>query len=152
MQRNTRIVFGVLAPIPALILAASITCAWAIAQGASEMWRLPFRMMCHGLESRSLLIFGESMPICARCTAIYVGLLVGMLGFLLLPLCRERTIRIASIVALIPLGVDGLTQLAGLRESTNELRIATGLIAGLAFGMWILTAVERRDETMFTSS
>jgi uncharacterized membrane protein len=48
--------------------------------------------------------------------------------------------------------VDGLTQLTGLRESVNPLRIATGLIAGLAFGLWILSAVERRDEPMFTTS
>jgi len=34
----------------------------------------------------------------------------------------------------------------------NPLRIATGVIAGLAFGLWILSAVERRDETLVTTS
>jgi uncharacterized membrane protein len=52
----------------------------------------------------------------------------------------------------MPLAIDGLTQLAGLRESTNSLRIATGVIAGLAFGFWILSAVQSREERVVTTS
>jgi uncharacterized membrane protein len=35
-----------------------------------------------------------------------------------------------------------LTQLAKLRVSTNTLRIETGLVLGIAFGVWALTAIE----------
>jgi uncharacterized membrane protein len=38
---------------------------------------------------------------------------------------------------LIPCGVDGASQLLGLRESTNSLRFLTGLIAGIGLGMLI---------------
>jgi uncharacterized membrane protein len=65
---------------------------------------------------------------------------------------REKTTRVIAFVAVTPLAIDGLTQLTGFRESTNELRIATGLIAGIAFGLWILSAVERRDDAVFTAS
>jgi uncharacterized membrane protein len=152
MKRDTKIVLAVLTPIPAGILTASMMCAWAIAHGASTRWRLLFRFMCHGIPERCLLLFGVPMPICARCVAIYVGLLAGLLLFPLLPLLRERFMRTVAFAALVPLGIDGLTQLAGLRESTNPLRIATGLVAGFAFGLWILSAVEQRDDALVTTS
>jgi len=152
VKRDTKIVLGFVAAIPAVILSASALCSWAIARGASMRWRLLFRMMCHGRVERCLELFGVPMPICARCTGIYLGLLASLLAFRLIPLLRERVMRIVAIIAIIPLALDGLTQLTGLRESVNPVRIATGVIAGLAFGLWILSAVERRDEALFTTS
>ena len=151
MKRDTKIVLAFAGSIPALILGASSLCAWAISAGASMQWRLLFRMMCHGKVERSLELFGVPMPICARCTGIYVGLLTGLLAFWLIPILSEKVMRMTAFAALLPLAIDGLTQATGLRESTNGLRIATGLVAGLAFGLWILAAVERRDETAFTA-
>jgi uncharacterized membrane protein len=151
MKRDTKIVLAFVAAIPALILAASALCSWALGNGASERWRLLFRTICHGRPERSLELFGASMPICARCTAIYAGILAGLALFRLMPWLQERFMRIVALAALTPLAIDGLTQLTGLRESTNPLRIATGLIAGLAFGLWILSAVERRGDALFTT-
>jgi uncharacterized membrane protein len=152
MKRDTKIVLGVIGAIPTVILSASALCAWAISQGASMQWRLLFRVMCHGRVERSLELFGVPMPICARCAGIYAGLLAGLAAFWLIPMLQERVMRMVAFAALIPLAMDGLTQLAGLRESTNPLRIATGIAAGLAFGLWVLAAVERRDDAALTSS
>lgn len=143
MKRDTSIVLAVLAGLPTLILGAAAAGTWAIAEGASQQWRLLFRIMCHGLAERSLQLFGTPMPLCARCVGIYAGMLVGILVFWAIPLLRERVMRVFVIAAVSPLAIDGLTQLAGLRESTNPLRLATGAIAGMAFGLWILSAVER---------
>jgi uncharacterized membrane protein len=152
MKRDTKIVLSVVSAIPAAILGASTLCAWAIAHGASMRWRLLFRFMCHGIPDRCLLLFGVPMPICARCVGVYAGLLLGLMMFWLIPRLRESVLRGVAFAAVTPLAIDGLTQLAGLRESTNPLRIATGLIAGLAFGLWILSAVERRDAAVSTIS
>ena len=151
MKRDTKIVMGVVAAIPITILSASLLCAAAIANGASMRWRLLFRLLCHGIASRCIEVFGVPMPICARCTGIYLGLLAGLAAFWLLPIVTERAMRIALFVATTPLAIDGLTQLARLRESTNPLRLATGIAAGLAFGMWALTAVERREEASLST-
>jgi uncharacterized membrane protein len=152
MKRDTRIVLAVMAAIPAAILAGAALCSWAIAHGASMEWRLLFRVMCHGMISRSLDLFGVPMPICARCFGIYAGLLAGIAAFQLVPFLRERIVRIVAFAAVTPLAIDGVTQLLGLRESTNPLRLATGIVAGLAFGFWILSAVEHRDETALSTS
>jgi uncharacterized membrane protein len=152
MKRDTKIVLGVIAAIPVAILSASAFCAWAIAHGASMRWRLLFRLMCHGIPARCLMLFGVPMPICARCVGVYVGLLMGLAAFRLLPAIEERVMRVAAFIAVTPLAIDGLTQLARLRESTNPLRLATGITAGLAFGLWILTAVDRREEASLSTS
>ncbi|HEX6096840.1 MAG TPA: DUF2085 domain-containing protein [Thermoanaerobaculia bacterium] len=146
MKRDTKIVLAFLAAIPTVILGVTSLCAFAIAQGASMEWRKLFILMCHGKVERCLELFGAPMPICARCVGIYAGMLLGILAFWAVPLLREKVMRIVAIVCVTPLALDGLTQLSGLRESTNDLRIATGLVAGLAFGLWILSAVERRAD------
>lgn len=152
MKRNTKIVMAAVAAIPIGILSAATLCTWAIANGASMRWRVLFRVMCHGIVTRCLTLFDVPMPICARCTGLYLGLMAGILAFLAMPWVTEKVMRVVSMVAVAPLALDGLTQLAGLRESTNPLRMATGIAAGLAFGMWVLSAVERRDHAEVTSS
>lgn len=152
MKRDTKIVLAVVAAIPTVILSASALCSWAIAMGASTQWRLLFRIMCHGRPERSLAIMDVPMPICARCVGIYAGLLIGLAAFWLIPYLRERVVRPFALAAVVPLAIDGLTQLAGLRESTNELRIVTGVVAGFAFGMWVLSAVERTEPALVRSS
>ena len=143
MKRDTLIVGAVIAAIAFAILGGSVVCTWAVAHGASAQWRILFRLFCHGIPNRCLALWGTKMPICARCTAIYGGALAGLILMPLLPAMSERAARIAMFIAATPLAIDGLTQLTTLRESTNALRVATGLAAGIGFALWALTAVER---------
>ena len=142
MRRDTRIVAAFLTTVAAFILGASTLCAWAVAHGASPRWRVLFRVMCHGMERRCLTLFGVPMPICARCTAIYIGLIAGVAVFMLIPLIEERVMRVIMYAAAVPLLIDGLTQATGMRESTSLLRLITGFVAAFAFGFWAVTAVE----------
>jgi len=98
---------------------------------------VPFRghafrlyLFCHGIPERCFTIRGQTFPICARCT----GLLIGVAAGFLLPATGYLPSVVAIGLALLlvaPLLVDGFTQLAGLRHSTNSLRIATGATGGL---------------------
>ena len=151
MRRDTRIVAAFLSTVAAFILGASTLCAWAVGHGASPRWRVLFRVMCHGIERRCLTMFGVPMPICARCTAIYIGLIAGIAVFMLIPMIEERVMRVIVYAAAVPMLIDGLTQATGMRESTNLLRLITGFVAAFAFGLWTVTAVEEggsmiRDE------
>ena len=143
MKRDTLIVGGVLAAICLAILGGSVFCAWEIAHGASMQWRLLFRLFCHGIPRRCLTLWNVPMPICARCTAIYGGALAGLILMRVLPAMSERAARIAMCIAATPMAIDGLTQLTTLRESTNTLRLVTGVLGGIGFALWALTAVER---------
>lgn len=145
LGRNARIAALAFLCIPLFILGTSVLCSWAIAHGAPAGWRIPFRIFCHGIPDRCLLLWGVPMPICARCTAIYIGLFVGLIVFAAMPWMREEVLRIVMYAAVLPLAVDGITQLIHLRESTNALRFGTGLMAGLTFGMWVLSAIEKPE-------
>ena len=142
MKRDTKIVATTLVAIAGAILAASIACTAAIAHGASMRWRLLFRIFCHGIPERCLSLWNTPMPICARCTAIYAGLVFSFAVFQLLPPMRESVARFILCAAALPMALDGVTQLVHLRVSSNPLRIETGLLVGIAFGLWALSAVE----------
>ena len=142
MKRNTWILAATIAFVSSAILGASVFCTWAIANGASMRWRLAFRALCHGIPQRCLELWRVPMPICARCTAIYAGLIVGILLFLVVPRIQALLARKILLIAAVPMFIDGITQLAMLRESTNLLRIETGLLAGMAFAFWALSEVE----------
>ncbi len=83
---------------------------------------------------------GYKLPVCARDVAIYLAMLAGALA---LPFVR----RIESedwpdkwllVAVCIPIAIDGGTQLIGLRESSNFLRMATGAIVGIALPFYIV--------------
>jgi uncharacterized membrane protein len=155
VKRDTKIVAALLAAIPLVILSASLLCTFAIAHGASMNWRLLFRVMCHGMPARCLTVWNVPMPICARCTAIYSGLFAGVALFAMARV-RIGVAKLLLIGASAAMAVDGFTQLAGLRTSTNPLRVATGLAVGIAFGIWALASMEKSAESAdmreFTSS
>lgn len=152
LKRNTWIAAAAFLPIPLVILGTSVLCSWAVAHGASPFWRIPFRLFCHGIAARCLLLWGVPMPICARCTAIYAGLFLGLLSFIAMPWMKERVLRVVLYISVVPLAVDGITQLLHLRESTNALRSGTGFFVGVAFGMWALSAIEKPERRLFSNS
>jgi uncharacterized membrane protein len=143
MKRDARIAAIALGSAAAGVLSAALLCTLAIAQGASMRWRLPFRALCHGIIARCLTLRGAPMPICARCSAIYAGLVIGSLLFAATwKWIDPRIMRVLLVLAALPIGVDGLTQAIGLRESTNVLRLATGLPVALMFALWLLATLQ----------
>jgi uncharacterized membrane protein len=152
VSRDTRITALCLAALALIPLIASASATIAIAHGASPMLRLPFKLMCHGIAHRCLTISGTPMPICARCVGIYGGFLAGLILFPILKGANERVMRILLAVAALAMFLDGVTQAIGLRESTNPLRLATGLTVGAAFGLWALVAIETRARQRFAES
>ncbi len=91
--------------------------------------------VCHQKSDRSLFFNGNEMPFCTRCTAIWLGLAFG-LGFMVLySIELNEKFFFAIIFSFVPLGVDGVGQLLGFWESTNVVRMLTGLPAGIVCGL-----------------
>jgi uncharacterized membrane protein len=94
---------------------------------------------CHQIPSRTLYLNGNPMPFCARDVAIYTFLAIGMAitAFPMLP-WYDRITDIKAlyiVVALVPIGIDGVGQLLGYWESTNPTRLITGGLAGGISGL-----------------
>jgi len=84
-------------------------------------------IMCHQHANRSFFIGGNQMPFCARCVGIFLGLTIGMI----IGLFFEVRVGIGLyLLALIPMVLDGGLQLVSSYESTNFIRLLTGLLVG----------------------
>jgi len=91
-----------------------------------------YSLVCHQLPSRSFFIFGQQMAFCQRDLAIYASLLVGMLAFgLVRRRLRPLPVRF-YLLMILPMAIDGITQTVGLRLSTWQLRVVTGVLFGTA--------------------
>jgi len=110
----------------------------AVIRNMSFPWNAVYSIgdwLCHQKSERSLYLNGNEMPFCTRCTAIWLGLALG-LGFMVLYTIElNEKFFIAIIFSLLPLGIDGIGQLLGFWESTNVVRILTGLPAGMLCGV-----------------
>lgn len=97
--------------------------------------------LCHQLPERSFFADGVQLPVCARDTGIYLGFIVSLV--LLAWIHRgERPRELPGIrgfglaVALMAfMAWDGVTSYAGVRETTNLMRLLTGTGAGFAMAL-----------------
>ncbi len=109
--------------------------------------------VCHRLTDRSFAIAGRQLPLCVRCSGMYLGvLLVFLVTFLA---GRERWAalpRLPLLLALLGLvgimGMDGFNSYSHffpnfphLYEPQNWLRLATGMGAGLTLGSIIVPSL-----------
>ncbi len=83
---------------------------------------------------------GYKIPVCSRDVAIYLAMLIGLIA---LPFIRKIETedwpnRWLLVAAAVPTAIDGFTQLFGLRESTNLLRLITGAIIGVVLPFYIV--------------
>lgn len=98
---------------------------------------LPIIFGCHCLESRSFFYKGKKFPICARCTGELIGILIGLI---LIPYPLHLKTVCLCFILIVPLLVDGFTQMFTKRESNNILRCITGILFGIGIvGLFILS-------------
>jgi uncharacterized membrane protein len=148
-------------------LAAPLLAALGWSSAAGGLYAA-YHLTCHQWAFRSFFLFGEQavyseqalaergldpfrfvggeglgwkMAFCERDLAIYVGLLLVGLLF-----ARRRDLPSSGFgvygLLILPMAVDGFTQLFGWRESTWELRVITGLLFGLASAWLVLPRLD----------
>ena len=84
---------------------------------------------CHQHADRSFFLHNNQMPVCARCTSIF--LFIGLTAFFLV-FFRIRMSFLLIVLLIVPMGLDGTIQLITPYESTNLIRFITGALAGFA--------------------
>lgn len=96
---------------------------------------------CHQRADRSFFIKGYQMPVCARCTGVFIGYLLAIPIFFLVGF--KKLISVAGAVSLL---IDWLIQAAGFKESTNLRRAITGIVGGfgiVSFQLFLLQKVSK---------
>ena len=84
---------------------------------------------CHQHASRSFFLNGNQMPVCSRCTAIFLS--IGITTFALV-FFRIKANFWTILLLILPMAIDGGLQLLTPYESTNLIRFITGALAGFA--------------------
>jgi uncharacterized membrane protein len=98
---------------------------------------------CHKKKDRSIPCFGLENFFCSRCLGIFFGFLIGSMISYFSPFIPI----IWATLLIIPLILDGLSQLIHLRESKNYLRFITGLFFGIGivviikYGLLVLSGI-----------
>jgi uncharacterized membrane protein len=88
-----------------------------------------FAWHCHRVPHRTLELAGQRLPVCARCTGIYAGLLFG--AALAWPRASTTTLARLVLASGGILLLDVLTEAAGWRIPSLATRFLTG--AALAY-------------------
>ena len=121
---------------------------------------------CHQKHERSWEINGNQMPVCTRDIGIFLGFVIGAALFGSRGLNRwtirdtflsvfpdellentyandERMRNMIILLALgiVPMAIDGFTQLLTDYESINPLRLTTGMAAGLVTGWFVCASL-----------
>lgn len=99
-----------------------------------------FSHFCHQKPERSLFLFGEQLPVCTRDVSVYAAVFVSSVVYpRLRDMCTPKMLsKWYLVVFLLPMALDGGTQLVGLRESTTCLRVITGFLGGLIIPFYVI--------------
>lgn len=91
---------------------------------------LHYMFFCHRLPERSFHYKGKPFPICARCTGILIGYIIGIFSLCIVPYSSVNTLVLGPLL-ILPLAIDGTGQLYGYWVSNNIRRCLTGILAGV---------------------
>ncbi len=97
--------------------------------------------LCHQLSERSFAAGGVQLPVCARDTGIYIGFVTCVAVLQALGRGRRSeppgwTVSAIAAAFLALMVIDGVTSYAGIRATTNDIRLLTGLTAGFAIALF----------------
>jgi uncharacterized membrane protein len=100
------------------------------------------QIVCHQLPERSFHVWSAQLPVCARCTGIYLGAAIAA------PLTLWRTPPVRALPALAVAALPSAATLVfewttGITPS-NGIRFAAGLPIGVA-AAWLLVAASRNQ-------
>lgn len=99
---------------------------------------------CHQIPERSMFINSFQFPVDYRDMALYYSFLTASFAW---PLLKKKKVSWTFFLLLVfPLALDGWTQSIGLRESTNFLRIVTGVLAGGITPLFVLPYISSAFE------
>ncbi len=121
----------------------------------SKAWLVGYAI-CHQIPSRSFILAGHQLPLCARCTGTFLGAILGLAAMVVLGRGRASRLPTVPVLGVLVLfmglwAFDGLNSYLTffpnaphLYEPQNWLRLTTGTLSGLTmmtlvWPLWNLT-------------
>jgi uncharacterized membrane protein len=96
--------------------------------------------LCHQMPERSFSFGGVQLPVCARCSGIYIGIIITLIMLFTLYRGAQRSglpgiaFYFGAALATVSIGIDGIGSYMGLYHTNNFMRVLTGIMFGAAMG------------------
>lgn len=109
-------------------------------------------VICHQRPERSFFVEGHQLPVCARCTGLYLSGAVGLIGWWSLKLARQwrpvaidprRAVRLLAVAA-IPTAISLAGAAIGWWDGSNLSRAVLAIPLGVSAGA-VAAAVSTKD-------
>jgi uncharacterized membrane protein len=109
-------------------------------------------LICHQRPERSFFWAGHQLPVCARCTGLYLSALAGLLGWVAIKSASRwrhrpidpRAARTILMAAAVPTAISLASGALGVWDGSNITRALIALPLGAAAGV-IVAAVATKD-------
>ena len=109
-------------------------------------------VICHQLPERSFFLDGRQLPVCARCTGLYLSSAAGLLGWFIWKaarggrrfIVRPRAALAIVIAAGVPTALSYATGVIGAWDGSNLTRALLAVPLGASAGA-VVAAVATKD-------
>jgi uncharacterized membrane protein len=121
---------------PSTVVSLSVAAVYAIGSA-----------VCHQLPARSFHLWGAQLPVCARCTGIYVGAALASLlspSYEVSAFRRTLTARLALCIAALPTLATLAYEWTTGAAPSNTIRALAGLPLGAAVAAVVLSAADNQ--------
>ena len=105
-------------------------------------------VICHQRPERSFALDGQSLPVCARCTGLYISGAIGALLAWLGSGRESRRTRDIPIIAAIPTLLTLSLEWTGISRLSNVLRALAAVPLGAAAGWIFVRALRSEDDAL----
>jgi uncharacterized membrane protein len=98
--------------------------------------------ICHQRPERSFFVAGAPLPVCARCTGLYLGAALAMpLALVAGSIVPARRARVTLLLAALPTALTWMIEFAGWMPFSNTARAIAALPLGFAAAWLVLTTI-----------
>ena len=109
-------------------------------------------VICHQLPERSFFFDGRQLPVCARCSGLYLSGVAGFAGWVVVKSTRgwrpitvpPRAALAVVLAAAIPTAISYVTGVTGVWDGSNLTRAMLAVPLGVAAGA-VVSAVATKD-------
>jgi uncharacterized membrane protein len=133
---------AIVTSLVSLILVAPLAAASGHGEIAGAIYH-GFSVFCHQRPDRSYFIDGHQFGVCSRCTGIYAGFALTLLGYPLVRSLRTTTTPALKwlVFAALPLLIDFSLTFFGIWENTHTSRLVTGLLLGSVAVFYVMPGI-----------